>query len=81
MLGLWIRPWPGERVVAQIVAVSGDMLECRSPGGAQFQVEMVDVRSGRLKLFASVSLNEHDDVPIRRLPGAFPGVIPQVASA
>jgi hypothetical protein len=46
MLGNWIRPWPGELVAGQIIAVSGEWLICRAPGGVEFHVRLSDVKNG-----------------------------------
>lgn len=43
MLGLWLRPWPQEAVVGEVVAVSGSTLVCHSPGGVEFTVLLADV--------------------------------------
>lgn len=36
--GAWVRPWPGERVVGEVIAVSGDDLLCRTVDGQRFQI-------------------------------------------
>lgn len=36
MLGLWVRPWKGEWVCGEVVAVSGDDLVCRAMDGSVF---------------------------------------------
>lgn len=53
MVGLWLRPWQGEKLVGEILAVSGDFLVCRAPGGAEFFVELEDVRSGKCRTYRS----------------------------
>ena len=44
MLGCWIRPWRGEALVGQVMAVSGDELVCRSAGGFQFIIRLADLK-------------------------------------
>lgn len=65
MVGNWIRPWPGESLVGQILAVSGDRVECRSPGGVSFHVQLADVRAGRVKELRAIMVD--DGVVLREL--------------
>jgi hypothetical protein len=40
MLGLWIRPWKGEWVCGEVIAVSGADLVCRTLEGMVFRFPM-----------------------------------------
>jgi hypothetical protein len=40
MLGKWIRPWPGESVVGEVVSVEGENLVCRTWTGQTFIIPM-----------------------------------------
>ena len=51
MLGKWIRPWRGEPLCGLVIAVSGEELICRAPGGFEFRVLLQDVRMGRAKSY------------------------------
>ena len=37
-VGAWIRPWPGEKVAGEVVAVSGEDLLCRCINGDLFRI-------------------------------------------
>lgn len=53
MIGFWIRPWPGEKLVGEVVALSGEHLICRAPGGVEFLVFLEDVRNGKIAAYKS----------------------------
>jgi len=42
MVGKWIAPWPGERVVAVVAAIEGDHLVCATIDGFRFEVPLVE---------------------------------------
>ena len=44
MVGSWVRPWRGERIVGMVVAVSGEELICRAPGGFEFRIRLEDLK-------------------------------------
>lgn len=37
-IGSWVRPWRGEYLVAEIVALSGEWYLCRALNGDRFQI-------------------------------------------
>lgn len=37
-VGAWVRPWPGEKVVGEVVAVSGEDYLCRCVNGELFRI-------------------------------------------
>lgn len=53
MVGTWVRPWKGEALVGEVVAVSGDLAICRTPSNTEFAVQMAQIRSGRIPAFRS----------------------------
>lgn len=53
VVGNYVRPWHDEKLVGEIVAVSGDILVCRMPGNMEFCVRLSDVRSGRIRMYRS----------------------------
>ena len=56
MLGCWIRPWRGETLCGVVVAVSGERLICRSPGGFQFEVLLADVKARKAEVWRADNL-------------------------
>lgn len=53
MLGCWVRPWRGETLCGTVVAVSGDYLICRAPGGFEFRIRIADFEAGKVERYAS----------------------------
>lgn len=49
-VGNWIRPWAGELLVGEVLAVSGDQVLCRASGGVRFSVRLRDVVSGLVQV-------------------------------
>lgn len=43
VVGKWVRPWPGEGLIAEIIAVSGDWLICRAPGNLELRMPLTAV--------------------------------------
>lgn len=54
MVGQWIRPWPGEYIVGEVMSISGEWLICRAAGGVTFKVRLADVDSGRTPLLRAL---------------------------
>lgn len=53
--GNWIRPWKGELLVGQVMAVSGRMVLCQVPGGLNFEVRLEDVVNGLVQVISGDS--------------------------
>lgn len=59
-VGSKVVPWAGEGVIAEVVAVSGDAVECRTIGGSRagvrdFSVALRDVLEGRVTVIPSLT--------------------------
>jgi len=42
MIGHWIQPWPGESLLGEVIAISGDRMVCRARNGLRFEVALSD---------------------------------------
>lgn len=42
MIGHFIQPWPGESLLGEVIAVSGENLVCRAKGGILFEVNIAE---------------------------------------
>lgn len=45
-VGQWLKPWPGETLVGEVMAVSVELVLCRASGGLSFSVRLCDVVAG-----------------------------------
>lgn len=55
MVGQFVRPWAGEKLIGEVIVVEGDFLHCRSLGGFEFWVALEDVRSGKARAYHSLA--------------------------
>lgn len=56
ILESWIRPWKGELVVGQVMALSGDHVLCRTANGFEFRVAMSHVIAGKVQILEKEDL-------------------------